>query len=194
MVQSSKKIFLRKFKERLLVKEAAEERERWKKSLGREGYGAETGLRALFLQFVWARSRLPLVPSAMTMQFKLQQAPDSDRPDDHLPSAHTCFFTLVELESAYARRLAEGVLTESSLSQLRLKARELESALGLIWPDAEVLEDARRLVPELGLRPADALQLACARLVARGRPGLRFASLDERLNEAARAVGLSMAW
>lgn len=42
---------LRKFKERLLVKEAAEERERWKKSLGREGYGAEVGLRALFLQF-----------------------------------------------------------------------------------------------------------------------------------------------
>jgi transposase, IS5 family len=42
---------LRKVKERLLVKEAAEERERWKKSLGREGYGAETGLRALFLQF-----------------------------------------------------------------------------------------------------------------------------------------------
>ena len=43
---------LRKFKERLLVKEAAEQRERWKKSLGREGYGAETGLRALFLQFL----------------------------------------------------------------------------------------------------------------------------------------------
>ncbi|MFN0118853.1 MAG: transposase [Elusimicrobiota bacterium] len=42
---------LRKHKERLLVKEAAEERERWKKSLGREGYGSETALRALFLQF-----------------------------------------------------------------------------------------------------------------------------------------------
>lgn len=42
---------LRKFKERLLVKEAVEERERWKKSLGREGYGTEAGLRALFLQF-----------------------------------------------------------------------------------------------------------------------------------------------
>jgi len=43
---------LRTFKERLLVKEAAQERERWKKSLGREGYGSETGLRALFLQFL----------------------------------------------------------------------------------------------------------------------------------------------
>jgi IS5 family transposase len=42
---------LRKCHERLLVREAAEERERWKKSLGREGYGSETGLRALFLQF-----------------------------------------------------------------------------------------------------------------------------------------------
>lgn len=52
--------------------------------------------RALFLQFVWARSRLPLLPSGMIMKFKIQGAPDSVnvKPDDHLPLAHTCFFSI----------------------------------------------------------------------------------------------------
>lgn len=52
--------------------------------------------RALFLQFVWARSRLPVLPSQMTMKFKIQSAPESinSSPDDHLPLAHTCFFSL----------------------------------------------------------------------------------------------------
>ena len=42
---------LRKFKERLLVEGVADDREEMKKCLGREGYGYEVGLRALFLQF-----------------------------------------------------------------------------------------------------------------------------------------------
>ena len=43
---------LRQYKEWLLVKGVADDREELKKSLGREGYGYETGLRALFLQFL----------------------------------------------------------------------------------------------------------------------------------------------
>jgi transposase len=42
---------LRRFKEWLLVEGVADDREEIKKCLGREGYGYETGLRALFLQF-----------------------------------------------------------------------------------------------------------------------------------------------
>jgi hypothetical protein len=53
-------------------------------------------LRALFLQFVWARSRLPVLASQLFMKFKIQSAPDSvnSTPDDHLPLAHTCFFSI----------------------------------------------------------------------------------------------------
>jgi len=53
-------------------------------------------LRALFLQFVWARSRLPVLSSQLFMKFKIQSAPDSvnSEPDDHLPLAHTCFFSI----------------------------------------------------------------------------------------------------
>lgn len=52
--------------------------------------------RALFLQFVWSRTRLPVSASQMTMKFKVQSAPDSVNadPDSHLPLAHTCFFSI----------------------------------------------------------------------------------------------------
>ena len=42
---------LRTIRERFPAQEIVEKREEWKKSLGREGYGMEVGLRALFLQF-----------------------------------------------------------------------------------------------------------------------------------------------
>ena len=42
---------LRTIRERFPAQEIAEKREEWKKSLGREGYGMEVGLKALFLQF-----------------------------------------------------------------------------------------------------------------------------------------------
>merc|ERR1711991_592449 len=52
--------------------------------------------RALFLQFVWSRTRLPVSSSQMIMKFKIQAAPDSvnEKPDEHLPLAHTCFFSI----------------------------------------------------------------------------------------------------
>jgi IS5 family transposase len=42
---------LRRVKEKLPVEEIAEKREEWKKCLGREGYGMEVGIRALFVQY-----------------------------------------------------------------------------------------------------------------------------------------------
>lgn len=106
---------------------------------------------------------------------------------------YTSFFSFIEMESAFARRIAEGSLGRDALSRLRLEARELEAALAVIWPDDEILADARRNVAELGLRPADALQLASARAAVNAQARTRFASFDERLNEAARAVGLGLA-
>lgn len=107
---------------------------------------------------------------------------------------YTSFFTLIEMESAYARRLAEGSLSKEFLPELRLHAQRLEEALGLVWADAGVMDDAKRLVLELGLRPGDALQTASALLVFRQQPKMAFASLDTRLSRAAQAVGLPLAW
>lgn len=103
---------------------------------------------------------------------------------------YTSFFSFIEMESAYARRLSEGTLKSSQLPELRLKAQKLESALGLLWADEEALRDARHLVLEQGLTPGDALQLASALSLLRGGDGAVFVCLDEKLNQAAQAVGL----
>ena len=55
-----------------------------------------TSERKLFLQFVWARNRLPLKESEFDAPFKIQKDSktvneDGDYP---LPSASTCFFSL----------------------------------------------------------------------------------------------------
>jgi len=52
--------------------------------------------RTSFLRFVWARSRLPSSASYMPTPFKLQRPSSAaqDSPDDFLPTAQTCFFSL----------------------------------------------------------------------------------------------------
>ncbi len=107
---------------------------------------------------------------------------------------YTSFFTLIEMEAAYSRRMAEGSLSKEDLPSLRLQAQRLEGSLALIWPDEALAAEAKRLVLELGLRPGDALQAASALLVARNGTKIVFASLDARLDKAAQALGLPPAW
>lgn len=106
---------------------------------------------------------------------------------------YTSFFSFIEMESAYSRRMSEGAFKSSQLPELRLKAQKLESTLGLLWADEETLRDARHLVLEQGLRPGDALQLASARILLQNGDGASFVCLDEKLNQAAQAVGLAPA-
>jgi hypothetical protein len=52
--------------------------------------------KTMFLRFVWARSRMPSTLESLPMNFKIQgpQGPARESPDDYLPSAQTCFFSL----------------------------------------------------------------------------------------------------
>lgn len=106
---------------------------------------------------------------------------------------YTTFFSLIEMESAYARRMAEGSLKAGDLPRLRLTAQRLEAALGILWADEEIMKDARHLILEQGLRPGDAIQLASARLLARDGEETTFVCLDAKLSQAAQAVGLAVA-
>merc|ERR1712071_182054 len=57
--------------------------------------------RKLFLQFVWARSRLPMKESDFDAPFKiLRDAKSSSCETEALPSASTCFFSLTLPEYA----------------------------------------------------------------------------------------------
>ena len=62
--------------------------------------------RKLFLQFVWARNRLPLKESDFDSPFKIQKDNKSvgDDGDYPLPSASTCFFTLHFLNTQTRKR------------------------------------------------------------------------------------------
>lgn len=56
-----------------------------------------TSERKVFLQFVWARNRLPLKESDFDAPFKIQKDTkpvNKDSGDYPLPSASTCFFSL----------------------------------------------------------------------------------------------------
>jgi len=68
--------------------------------------------RKLFLQFVWARSRLPLKESDFEAPFKIQKDPktSSDDTADALPSASTCFFSLSLPEYADKQTLKRKLL------------------------------------------------------------------------------------
>jgi hypothetical protein len=50
--------------------------------------------RKAFLQFVWARNRLPTKESDFDAPFKIQRDGSNNRGDNALPSASTCFFSL----------------------------------------------------------------------------------------------------
>jgi hypothetical protein len=68
--------------------------------------------RKKFLQFVWARNRLPMRESDFEAPFKIQK--DSvftgDRADQALPSASTCFFSLTLPEYTSQKTLKDKLL------------------------------------------------------------------------------------
>lgn len=51
--------------------------------------------RKTFLQFVWARNRLPTKESDFDAPFKIQRDGSNNSGDNALPSASTCFFSLI---------------------------------------------------------------------------------------------------
>jgi len=65
--------------------------------------------RKRFLQFVWARNRLPLKESDFDAPFKIQKDNGSDG-DQALPSASTCFFSLSLPEYKCKEHLKEKLL------------------------------------------------------------------------------------
>mmetsp|Transcript_9241 Transcript_9241/g.13151 ORF Transcript_9241/g.13151 Transcript_9241/m.13151 type:complete len:1880 (+) Transcript_9241:270-5909(+) len=68
--------------------------------------------RKKFLQFVWARTRLPMKESDFDSPFKIQRdtGNDGDDADKALPSASTCFFSLTLPEYSSKELLTEKLI------------------------------------------------------------------------------------
>ena len=113
---------LRKFKERLPVTEIAEKREEWKQCLGREGYGMEAGLRALFLQF-WGDYSDREMEEQLRYNFSYRWFCDfkmEDRTPDHT------FFSRVR-KNMGAERIEELFQRIVKDAELRKVIKKLES-------------------------------------------------------------------
>lgn len=125
-----------------------------------------------------------LVPEATSN--RLREAWDAEA------SAVVWWGTLVECESALARRRREG-LGEDHLNAGRASLAELLEFWTEVPASPRLRETAVHVIQRHALRAADAFQLAAALLAAAGEPrSLPLVTLDVRLRSAAVAEGFPL--
>lgn len=109
----------------------------------------------------------------------------------------TSRMAVVEVVSAFARRLREGSLTLKDCAAAENAFRsDCLSDYQIMPPTVEIVDLACSLLKRHSLRAYDAMHLASASnaqkfLAGEGHPPLIFLSADERLIGAARAEGLT---
>ncbi len=100
--------------------------------------------------------------------------------------------TSVELFSALARLLREGMLTGETHPSAVRRLERLRTMWYEILPTEEVRRLAESMPEHYGLRALDAFQLAAALVWCSERPRRRqFVCLDHRLGEAASRMGFT---
>ena len=98
--------------------------------------------------------------------------------------------TPVEARSAFVRLHREGDLTRAELADALHRLAAVRRVAGEILPTEEVRAEAEAVLDRYDLRAADALQLAAALVLCKGRPRDRvFVCFDRRLGEAAALAG-----
>lgn len=94
--------------------------------------------------------------------------------------------TPVEVVSAVARRVREGVLDPNLITESRTRLAGLAEVWQEIEPSDQLRSLAERAVRLHALRAGDALQLAAASIVSEGQHGsIEVITLDRRLRNAA---------
>jgi len=105
----------------------------------------------------------------------------------------TSRLSVIEIASALARREREGALTSAERARA---VRRLNADLAgciLVELTPELCTEAQVLVLRHVLRSGDAVQLASGLYLQReGGQRVVFAAFDDRLNDAARAEGLTL--
>lgn len=100
---------------------------------------------------------------------------------------------MIEIASALARREREGAFTTAERDRAVRRLNADLAAYILVELTPELSADAQALLLRHALRSGDAIQLAsCLYLQRETGQRLSFAAFDERLNNAARAEGLTL--
>lgn len=98
--------------------------------------------------------------------------------------------TLLEIESALARKQREESVPSAGIREARSRLRSLAETWDEVTPGLQIRERATRLLYTHSLRAADAFQLAAALIASREAPaGHRFLTSDIRLKDAAEREG-----
>ena len=114
------------------------------------------------------------------------------------PSIIIVHLAIVEITSAFTRRLREGTLTPTEYVQLQNDFRaDCLDEYDMVVAVGDIMDEAVRLLEQYPLRAYDAVHLATAvvvnrQLLANRLAPLVFLSADDRLNAAARSEGLAV--
>ncbi len=101
--------------------------------------------------------------------------------------------TRVEAHSALRRLVREGAISPDGFDQAAARLDLLLKSCSEVQPVDQVRTLAETLLGQHPLRSADALQLGAALLASQERPRKKaFVCLDDRLSDAARAVGFTV--
>ncbi|HOT91692.1 MAG TPA: type II toxin-antitoxin system VapC family toxin [Anaerolineae bacterium] len=118
-----------------------------------------------------------------------------DMPEASFFVAH---FFVVEVTSAFTRRIREGLLTLTDYHELQnIFQADCVDSYNAITAVGEIIDTAKTLLEKHLLRALDAMHLATALIVnqwllANNQPPLTFLCADERLLAAAAAEGLAV--
>lgn len=104
----------------------------------------------------------------------------------------TSDLTIIECERALLRAVALQELAEKDAEERRAELRTQASAWHRLRIDGEIVARAAQPFPGHPIRTLDAIHLASALIAATALPDLRLLTLDRRLQDATRALGLVM--
>ncbi|MCC6196061.1 MAG: type II toxin-antitoxin system VapC family toxin [Burkholderiales bacterium] len=100
--------------------------------------------------------------------------------------------TLIECDRVLLRAVALGELTESEATDSRAHLAAAAAHWHVLRIAGEVVDRARRPFPGDPVRTLDAIHLASLLVARSAVAGLRLLSLDERVRQAAKGLGIAV--
>lgn len=100
--------------------------------------------------------------------------------------------TLIECDRVLRRAAALNELTEADAADRRAHLAAAAAHWQVLRIAAEVVERTRQPFPGDPIRTLDAIHLASLLVARSAIPGLRLLSLDERVRQAAKALGIDV--
>ncbi len=121
--------------------------------------------------------------------------PGGERVRDALSSAELILasgLTLIECDRVLLRAVSTGHISEAHAADRRAYLNKASAHWNIFRIDAEIVQRARRPFPVEPIRTLGAIHLATAIEARSAVPGVDLLSLDQRIRECGKALGLTV--